>query len=239
MAKYDITYSCGHTGVAELFGKEKDRQSKIQWYENNGLCPECYKKKMMEKKSQMPLTINAVLDLTVAKDNLLFYFSGNTTPVKETIRELGYRWSDLYVGFKGLISAEKPDMGWQKHISINDLDNEIDRVYSAFPEVEAKINISQIDLMCVKEKEEAKERNKQDYEKEVSELTKPVKPECYPTERWNEKVYGSEKNGYRIFLNGNAVAVSPSEKEQLAKYISERDEYNNRVREIKRKYNMV
>ena len=43
MAKYYVTYSCGHEGTVELFGKETDRQRKIEWYESEGLCPECYK----------------------------------------------------------------------------------------------------------------------------------------------------------------------------------------------------
>lgn len=51
MAKYDITYSCGHEGTVELLGKEKDRQRKIEWYESTGLCPECYKKEMREKEA--------------------------------------------------------------------------------------------------------------------------------------------------------------------------------------------
>lgn len=41
--KYDITYSCGHEGRVELFGKTEDRERKIAWYKSNGICPECYK----------------------------------------------------------------------------------------------------------------------------------------------------------------------------------------------------
>ena len=42
--KYDITYSCGHAGTVELYGKTSDRESKIRWYETTAVCPECYKK---------------------------------------------------------------------------------------------------------------------------------------------------------------------------------------------------
>lgn len=42
--KYDITYSCGHTGTVELYGKTSERESKIRWYETTAVCPECYKK---------------------------------------------------------------------------------------------------------------------------------------------------------------------------------------------------
>ena len=46
--KYDITYSCGHAGTVELYGKTSDRESKIRWYETTAVCPECYKKQQQE-----------------------------------------------------------------------------------------------------------------------------------------------------------------------------------------------
>lgn len=41
MAKYDITYSCGHAGTELLVGPEKQRRSRIDWLEAKGLCPAC------------------------------------------------------------------------------------------------------------------------------------------------------------------------------------------------------
>ena len=43
MAKYDVTYSCGHEGTIGVFGPEKDRQWKVDRI-SEGLCPECAKK---------------------------------------------------------------------------------------------------------------------------------------------------------------------------------------------------
>lgn len=37
MAKYDIKMSCGHVQTVELFGKDKDRQRKIEYFEDRGL----------------------------------------------------------------------------------------------------------------------------------------------------------------------------------------------------------
>lgn len=50
MAKYQVTYSCGHTGEVQLFGKHEDRYDKIAWMEREGLCPECYRKQRQEKR---------------------------------------------------------------------------------------------------------------------------------------------------------------------------------------------
>lgn len=46
MAKYDIKYSCGHTGRIELFGKTCDRERKIEYLEKYGNCPDCYRKQV-------------------------------------------------------------------------------------------------------------------------------------------------------------------------------------------------
>lgn len=50
MAKYDVRFSCGHVATICLYGKEEDRQRKIAWYEENGLCPDCYRKQQEEEK---------------------------------------------------------------------------------------------------------------------------------------------------------------------------------------------
>lgn len=43
MAKYDVTYSCGHNGVIELYGPGAERERKLKWLASEGICPECYK----------------------------------------------------------------------------------------------------------------------------------------------------------------------------------------------------
>lgn len=51
MAKYDVTYSCGHEGRVALFGPYKDRESKLAWYRNQADCPDCFKKALEEKRA--------------------------------------------------------------------------------------------------------------------------------------------------------------------------------------------
>jgi hypothetical protein len=40
--KYDVTYSCGHKDVVELFGKTEEREKKLAWYASAAVCPCCY-----------------------------------------------------------------------------------------------------------------------------------------------------------------------------------------------------
>lgn len=48
MAKYQVTFSCGHTETINLGGKDKDRHRKIAYYEEHGLCSKCYKETIKE-----------------------------------------------------------------------------------------------------------------------------------------------------------------------------------------------
>lgn len=41
--KVNITYSCGHQGTINVFGKSEERERKIKYFEEYGLCPDCYK----------------------------------------------------------------------------------------------------------------------------------------------------------------------------------------------------
>lgn len=41
MAKYDVKFSCGHTHTVELYGSTADRERKIKYLEECGICPDC------------------------------------------------------------------------------------------------------------------------------------------------------------------------------------------------------
>jgi len=51
MAKYNVTYSCGHTETIQLYGNIEDRERKIKWLSENGLCPDCYKKQKAAERA--------------------------------------------------------------------------------------------------------------------------------------------------------------------------------------------
>ena len=50
MAKYQVTFGCGHTEQKELFGKVKERESRIAYWEEKGLCTDCYKAEQEAKR---------------------------------------------------------------------------------------------------------------------------------------------------------------------------------------------
>lgn len=51
MAKYDVTYACGHDGVVQLFGRGKDREWKLKRYESQ-LCDACAEKQKEKEREE-------------------------------------------------------------------------------------------------------------------------------------------------------------------------------------------
>ena len=41
--KYNVKFSCGHTEEIELFGKVRDREERIKYFEERGVCSACYR----------------------------------------------------------------------------------------------------------------------------------------------------------------------------------------------------
>ena len=69
--KYEIMMSCGHEDTVELFGKEKERDRKIEYFKIHGLCKECYRKKK-EEETQKEGRIYAVFIEENGFDSIFF-----------------------------------------------------------------------------------------------------------------------------------------------------------------------
>lgn len=57
MGKYNVVFKCGHEEDVQLFGKHKDREKRIEWYEKEYDCSKCrtetYRKKMAETHNEV------------------------------------------------------------------------------------------------------------------------------------------------------------------------------------------
>ena len=47
MAKYQVTYACGHTDTIQLYGKEADREKRLAYLATID-CPDCYHNKQLQ-----------------------------------------------------------------------------------------------------------------------------------------------------------------------------------------------
>lgn len=49
--KYNVNFSCGHTEKVELFGKYSEREKRIAYFEERGICSCCYREQKEVEKS--------------------------------------------------------------------------------------------------------------------------------------------------------------------------------------------
>lgn len=52
MAKEYITFSCGHDGCVTVFGRSRDRERKLDYFREQGICPACWEKKRQEERAK-------------------------------------------------------------------------------------------------------------------------------------------------------------------------------------------
>ena len=131
MAKYNITYSCGHEGTVQLFGKSEERERKIKYYEEFGLCTECYKKQKQEENAKLGFLIGGSVADTLSEKGeiqVCLSFAGDTLPHKEEIKTLGYRWTA--VDASQMAYMHKPDMGWVKVVPYEHLEEEKEKAFA-------------------------------------------------------------------------------------------------------------
>ncbi len=53
MAKYNVTYSCGHSGEVQLFGPHDERERKLAWYSHAAVCPDCYQAQQKAEEAKL------------------------------------------------------------------------------------------------------------------------------------------------------------------------------------------
>ena len=225
MAKYNITYSCGHEGTVQLLGKSEERERKIKYYEEFGLCTECYKKQKQEENAKLGFLIGGSVADTLSEKGeiqICLSFAGDTLPHKEEIKALGYRWTA--VDASQMAYMRKPDMGWVKVVPYEHLEEEKEKAF-AIGAKEAEISDRELANQkeryqeMLSEQKLFRKRNKKKLEaqKQLADLL-PEKPECIRDGHWNEKVYG-KAGRYSIYLDGNKVNISDEEAVGLEEYL--------------------
>lgn len=84
MAKYTVTRSCGHEETVTLFGKNKERERRLERVEPCKLCSECYQIDLQRRRDEADREA-----AEAARDNNLPALTGtvNQIPWAETIRQ--------------------------------------------------------------------------------------------------------------------------------------------------------
>lgn len=128
MAKYMVTMACGHTEEVTLYGESRARQRKIEYYSENRLCTECYKKMMREKKEPEPFALNASVLPYINEENgnvmLYLWFEGDVEWHERDIQRLGYLFERRNAPADRL-TPEKAPFCWGKTIDVDDFQPEL------------------------------------------------------------------------------------------------------------------
>lgn len=250
MAKYNITYSCGHEGTVQLFGKSEERERKIKYYEEFGLCTECYKKQKQEENAKLGFLIGGSVADTLSEKGeiqICLSFAGDTLPHKEEIKALGYRWTA--VDASQMAYMHKPDMGWVKVIPYECLEEEKEKAFAIgakeaevsdrelanqkerYQEMLSEQRIYKRNLRKKAPQDTSENREKQQmYEEKLRSLC-PVEPDVIRGKYWNEKVYG-KAGRYSIYPDSRKLEISDEEAAALKKYLSDRAEYRKTKKEM-------
>lgn len=225
MAKYDVTFLCGHTETVELVGYEKERKRRLWNMSRTKLCRNCYKKRAAEEPLYACLEPLSNLDEN-GKIQFCLWLSGNTMERKEAIKEM-----------KGFIWRQRPSYlpdtrpYWHKIVKEENIHKELHLLTGMIPEISFK----EPDPLRLKNYEIAQQK-KASYEKKMNAISYIVKPKCPEIldGSWNEKIYG-KPGYYSAYLDGEKVHVSDEEVEEIRKYLEEMDEYNEEIRQIKKR----
>lgn len=208
MAQYTVKFSCGHTETVHLIGKHTDRERKIKWYEEQGCCSEC------RRELRMAEPIKARISYSIKENSYVVILSGHTYDRKDEIKANGFSWNgDNWVKY-----ADSEE----SCIDIaNSLDFEID--------IEISTKIEERKKKAAEVAEFEAERQAR-----IDEIkaTKPEKPRCIADGRWNGNIYGSEKYGYNVYIDGNKRNLSPEEYDEIKQYEKDMKEYKERLNRV-------
>lgn len=239
MAKYTVRMSCGHEQEVELFGKYSERRKKIDFFENSGLCKDCYKRKMQEKQESETFSFHVRVSTDIDEEDgsilLNVWFEGNTKPHKDDIKSIGgYRWSERQSA-ADFFSEKMSPLCWTKTIKHSELEKEV-LMASEIGADTGKIlddndffETTNYQIALQKQKKWKKIKDK------IESIEKPEVPDILAGHRWNYNIYG-RKGNYSIYLDGKKTSISDQKAEEITDYLIKNEEYKKKVEEIKKMY---
>ena len=247
MAKATVTCTCKECGAT--FTKETTKQNRREadaweaWAVNNyDQCPSCWGKAEREAEKARGL----VLEITMLPFSydcpIQLAFVGDTYSYKDEIKALGgYSFGQIEApGLFGVLSTHRPPKGWSQLCKIDGMDAEIAKAAAIGAKIENKV--TEMDLLAhaqalksretkAKEVAEKKEADKAALDNAIAAIVKPTKPACYPTGKWNGKIYGSKTKS--IYVDGDKVDITASEVKEIEAYQAAREVYNQQIKTIK------
>lgn len=204
MAKHYITYSCGHEGCAELFDQMTQREKRLEYLKEYGLCPDCYRKQQSRKLKEMGLSLE--METSGGSSGITIIITGYYKEVTEILLNSGFKknahseWKRKFYSEKMIEEACGVFFELRDKIDFRTTSANIDNYKAELEEEQRKITIR-------KEKEEQAD----------SMLEEMTLPPIHGSERqiaWAEKI---RMEFLRKFLI-NDLDITPLREERSARF---------------------
>lgn len=106
MGKYPLTYSCGHAGEVQLFGKLRERENRLAYLERYGKCPACRRAAF---EARGPL-----FWIRQVEGGAEIICWANSYDIREKLTALGFRFSRALRGPEDDNLMQPPRKGWHR-----------------------------------------------------------------------------------------------------------------------------
>jgi hypothetical protein len=248
MGKQTVEHRCGHSHTYDLYGKIKDRERKADWLADQ-ICPACRRKAELEAAAvdETPVTIKVSVPgyvLTGENLHLVAVAAGGTMREKENLKALGFHWSEpawAGGGLNSLLGGVKTQpKAWNKVVAISP-DIILSGDVKALLEVLGCGNytVQEIDPLEVhilitgaKKAAAQAEAKKATAERDAARKAEigisPIREKIVKGRRWNGKIYGQKKYGYKIYIDDREHKISAAIVAEQNTWGAKRDEINAR-----------
>lgn len=231
MAKYNILMSCGHEDLHVIYGTAEEREKRIQFFKEFGLCRECYRKLKREEEIAAGLQFHADISpfpATTGDIRVESHFTGNTQDYASIIHSLGYQLDYPPLEFDSDPPRRKV---WFRHYSYEAIDLELARLSEVLPDAILHTELISEENPNFKIAQKRRQEMKT-LQSKIMNVKKPAAPEFVKGKVWNQKIYGRTDH-YSIYLNGEKVSVSNEEARKLEIYLKDMDGYQKEIEALR------
>lgn len=199
--KYDIKFSCGHEETIELFGNGKERERKIAYYEEYGVCSECYRKHLEDVAKH---------NADFCNDQGLVITIGSSAQVREAYKIAANFFTEFDRAVKGTkeFASGHPE---EAERAQKDIDHGFAVKALATTKTKADFWIDNQYVAGI-----FKVLSKELKANNGIIPSVPCKPDVI-TGSWNGRIYG-KAGKYRIYIDGKETFITDEQAEECRKY---------------------
>lgn len=239
MAKYQVTFSCGHAQEMQLVGPHKERERKIAYFEKSGQCSACFKAAARAEDAQAEAVVTVKAYSIGAGPMLACQATGKIEANKKALKQIGFRWSDEAMGFSDFLSL-KPTWNFVLTHAFQDsaessawLADLKSKLHEIGYRLVAEDNLLDSGMFLRAASEHAAAAAER--QRVLAAHPKPERPAWYEAIRaqhanaaWNGKFYG-KSGAWRIYVSNTEYRLSDPQYDELAAYLAKLAEHRKAI----------